>query len=68
MRYATYVHTKYPSLTKDDCVLMLQNIEESMGVFERKNVSLNAAELRVKSMLSAVRMELLQHLDELRND
>lgn len=68
MRYFSYVHTKYPSLTKDDCVSMLQNLDESLMVFDRKSVSLSASELRVKSLLSALRGELLQHLDVLRDD
>lgn len=68
MRYSLYVHTKYPSLTKDDCLLMLQNIEESLSVFDRKHVVLSASELRVKSLLTALRTELLQHLNQLRED
>lgn len=65
---AACVQTKYPSLTTDDCFLMLQNLDESLAVFDGKHVVLNASELRVKSLLAALRMEILQHLDQLRND
>jgi hypothetical protein len=59
------MRTKYPSLTKEDCALMLEHLKESMAVFERKKVVLSASELQVKSLLSALRNEMLQHDKEL---
>jgi hypothetical protein len=58
------MQTKYPSLTKEDCAIMLANLDESLAVFSRKTAVLSASELRVKSLLSALRTELLQHLDQ----
>jgi hypothetical protein len=57
--------TKYPALNKEDCAQMLANLDESLAVFERKNVVLSASELRVKSLLSALRNEMLQRHEEL---
>jgi hypothetical protein len=62
------MQTKYPSLTKDDCEQMLVNLDESLAVFERKRVVLSASELRVKSLLSALRNEMLQHHLQLDNE
>lgn len=53
--------TKYPSLTKEDCAVMLANLEASLAVFDRKHEMLSVSELRVKSMLSALRHELRVH-------
>ena len=62
------MQTRYPSLTREDCALMLANLDESLAVFARKNTVLSASELRVKSLLSALRTELLQHHAQLDDD
>lgn len=61
MQHSLCMQTKYPSLTREDCALMLANLDESLAVFERKSTVLSASELRVKSLLSALRYELLLH-------
>lgn len=68
MQYSLCMHIKYPSLTKEDCALMLGNLDESLAVFEGKHVVLSASELRVKSLLSALRNEILQHHAQLADE
>lgn len=68
MTLLAFMVTKYPSLTQDDCARMLANLDESLAVFERKHVVLSASELRVKSLLSALRNEMLQHHAQLAED
>jgi hypothetical protein len=68
MHYSYCMQTKYPSLTKEDCELMLGHLEDSMAVFERKKMVLSASELRVKSLLSALRNEMRQHRAELADE
>jgi hypothetical protein len=68
MQLSFCMHTKYPSLTKSDCAQMLANLEESMSVFEGKHVVLSASELRVKSLLSALRNEISQRHAELESE
>ena len=62
------MQTRYPSLTKEDCALMLANLDESLAVFMRKHTVLSASELRVKSLLSALRNELLVHHTQLADE
>jgi hypothetical protein len=59
---------KYPSLTKEDCAVMLANLDDSLAVFDRKQAVLSASELRVKSLLSALRNEMLQHHGQIAED
>ena len=68
MHLTEFMRTRYPSLTKQDCAVMLANIEESLAVFRRKQVVLSASELQLKSLLSALREELMQHRVQLTND
>jgi hypothetical protein len=53
--------TRYPSLTKEDCAVMLSNLDESLAVFDNKSTVLSVSEIRVKSLLAALRHELLHH-------
>jgi len=68
MQLTAFMRTRYPSLNKQDCTVMLANIEESLAVFRRKQVVLSAAELQLKSLLSALRDELMQHRVQLTDE
>jgi hypothetical protein len=68
MRIAEFMPTKYPSLTKEDCALMLANLDETLAVFDRKHTILSVSEIRVKSLLAALRHELLHHHVRLAED
>ncbi len=62
------MQTRYPSLTKEDCALLLANLDETLAVFERKSTILSVSEIRVKSLLAAVRHEVLHHHVQLSDD
>jgi hypothetical protein len=68
MRLTESMPTRYPSLTKEDCAVMLANLEESLGVFERKHTVLSVSEIHIKSLLAALRHELLHHHVQLVED
>jgi hypothetical protein len=51
----------YPSLTKFDCRFLIGHLEASVDVFENPARPLSATELKVKSMLQALRSELKEH-------
>jgi hypothetical protein len=48
-------------LTTPDREVLIANLEQCLRVFDKKGGLLNVAELRAKSMLSAVRNELERH-------
>ena len=58
MQSSLRMEMKYPSLTKEDCDLMVQNLEVCLSTFEKGLGRLSASEIRVKSMISALRSEL----------
>lgn len=60
--------TRYPSLTKEDCSVMLANLDTSLAVFDGKQSVLSVSEIRVKSLLAALRHELLHHQVQLSDD
>jgi hypothetical protein len=62
------MQTKYPSLTKEDCSVMLTSLDETLAVFDRKQAVLSVSEIRVKSLLAALRHELLHHHVTLNGD
>jgi hypothetical protein len=68
MNATASMQTRYPSLTKEDCAVMLVNLDRSLAVFEGKNTVLSVSEIRVKSLLAAVRHELLHHHVQLADD
>ena len=59
---------QFNSLTPAAIKEIIEHIEESISVFEKYKGRMTASELQVKSMLSALRRQLLEQLDQQRKD
>jgi hypothetical protein len=57
---------QFNSLTPAAIKEIIEHIEESIAVFAKYKGRMTASELQVKSMLSALRRQLLEQLDQQR--
>ena len=53
--------TKYPSLDKTDTLRIVDNLEDALMVFQNRKAPMNVPEIQLKSMLIALKRELLEH-------
>jgi hypothetical protein len=51
-----------PGLDKNECVQLLHHLDGCLALFERRIGTLSAPEIRIKSMVSAMRNEVLHQI------
>lgn len=55
----------YPSLSKMDCDAMATSVGECLVILSHKEAPLSVAELKMKSMLASLLLELRLHAEQL---